>query len=1696
MHFKLRHATTQDNMTSPSGPPPPPPRRVLPRGVRVTLLILGLLALVPVFLGACLEFPAGVRWVAQTSLDWARPLPGARLLVGGARGGFLSGIELHDLNVVWGAGLTHAHIDTLRVTYVPSELLGRPIRARGVRVAGLSFVTTPELDGLRMQTSTRPADSTFALDLDRLELARGAVTIVQSNSSRSPAGIPNLVGARAGDVNVRLEGLRVRGSSPAFASSSILAQLFAPGDTAVTATLTAGAALEPGWIRKLDLHLDFATSHLALAGSVDVPSGERFALDHTDIRLRLAPLSGSDLRRFVPEFAHASDLSLDTRLLGQGDSITFSAVARAADGARLDAGGRASIAAGRPAAVRLRANVTGVDAGSWSTMDPGALILAGAVEADLSGSDVARLNGPLDISLEAAGTRHLAHPVHARLSARFKDGEATGRAEAALDQLTLHAAGTIRPLGKRIACDLDLEADVPPFDPSWREPGAHGRPLLAGRLIGSVQAKRDSGAQATGRAEVSFEPQGSNRSLIGPGRLNVTLGGGAIQWQSRLAIEAGMLTARGDIVPGQLPRYSIQSADAHAVPLGALLGDSLASTLDATLSLAGRGFSPATARLSGVVAPLTLTRGAHVAHFDSLQFALHDDRLEVHSRGVIDGTSLEARGWMHPATPPIRAAGFALRFEGLDGSRFRPDTLVASRLDGSLECTLAAPDLGEWLSPATIPPARAAQAEGTLHLALTPSEWRRDRITSLVFDAALSAGLLRYQGRLESTFGRASWTGDARPFGHEREARLTALTLEDVDLARLLAAPMPHTRIGGRISAEGSGASVDSLDARWGVALDGSSVGQGRVGRLRLSGNLVRGAMDARFEADHGPDSVLARVAARIQSGRRGQGWIAAGRIQAGARFGGASVDTVSGEFALEGGVLRIPRLEIAGNVMKLSAHGRVALGPDALGDSTDLHVTGSARNLKPLGERLGIEPLQAGTGEFALSATGPRDAMKLSGWLTATRLKAGRTRADSVDVRMDALARGDSIVHAQARAYAHGLLPGGMQEREVEATLIWNGRELGLVGHAQLNIGGTQDVALRLARGGGIAKLWVDRAEMQRGETHFALEQPAIIEFGHDAVTVDHLGLMQDGRRCLLASGSVRDDPDSALTVAIDSLDIAAPLAWLDLPGLRGRLSAAAELRGPRRSPAVNGWLRGNIATERGRLAHLEGDLAWKADSLVGGLRFAQSDHQWIGIRARVPLGLNLDPQPGERMLRASEGDFGESLEARQFDFAWFQSLISARLVRNLRGRMDGSVHAEGSTARPIFDGELHIRHARAQIPQLATTFESKDVGLVFDKRSIVLGPSMVTAGGGRLELQGRATFEGPGYRTFESRATFSKFRFINTGLAKLELSGELRGEGHLGSPTVTGTLEMANSTVYAEAGSNDRKLERVELTEDDWRELEARFSEADVVSAVPFRGLSDSLRCDVTIKLGRNVWVRRRSDPIVALELSGQVRVTREPAEQPEIAGRIDVQTGRSYLSFLNRRFDLTQARVDLPGPIPKAHAELEAQYLPNSSGTGGSSGASGPDVTALVTLNADGARVDLHSTPFMEHAALVNYLATGETQGEMSSGTAYGLAVGSVLGTVGGSAGRSLGLDVVQVTQDAYGGQTLSAGSHVKPQLYLGFRQPVVQGQQSSSRGENSTYTTEFEVEVEAGKRMLMNVQGGGSQYRFLLRPRLGK
>jgi autotransporter translocation and assembly factor TamB len=205
----------------------------------------------------------------------------------------------------------------------------------------------------------------------------------------------------------------------------------------------------------------------------------------------------------------------------------------------------------------------------------------------------------------------------------------------------------------------------------------------------------------------------------------------------------------------------------------------------------------------------------------------------------------------------------------------------------------------------------------------------------------------------------------------------------------------------------------------------------------------------------------------------------------------------------------------------------------------------------------------------------------------------------------------------------------------------------------------------------------------------------------------------------------------------------------------------------------------------------------------------------------------------------------------------------------------------------------------------------------------------------------------------------------------------------------------------------------------------------------------------------------------------------------------GSLGIKTGRSYLSFLGRRFDMRSVNVELPGPIDSASARLEAFYHPRSN-----SGSDDVDVTAIVEIDPAGIKTTLRSEPYLDQASLLNYLATGKVQGGLESGSAYGLAVGSALGTVGGSAGRKLGIDVVEVTTDAYGGQTLGAGSYVNPRVYLGFRQPVVEGKRSGNSSTSSSSNTEFEVEVEAWRGLLVNLQGSSAQYRFVLRPRLGR
>jgi autotransporter translocation and assembly factor TamB len=243
---------------------------------------------------------------------------------------------------------------------------------------------------------------------------------------------------------------------------------------------------------------------------------------------------------------------------------------------------------------------------------------------------------------------------------------------------------------------------------------------------------------------------------------------------------------------------------------------------------------------------------------------------------------------------------------------------------------------------------------------------------------------------------------------------------------------------------------------------------------------------------------------------------------------------------------------------------------------------------------------------------------------------------------------------------------------------------------------------------------------------------------------------------------------------------------------------------------------------------------------------------------------------------------------------------------------------------------------------------------------------------------------------------------------------------------------------------------------------------------------------------------WLRRRTDPVTAVELAGRVDVRKKPGEAFRVFGAIRPLPGRSFVQVLGRRFEVTEGAVDLRGPLKDVGVSLHAEYRADS---GSSAARSGVLITARVAVDTGRLSMTLGSVPPMSKADMMSYLTTGRPAGTDPTlatdqpsllATGASLAVGAALGTVAGGAAEKIGVDVVQILQDRKGGQTLVAGKYVSPALYLGFRQPIVTAE-DAKHTDTAKEAVEFDVEYAALRRALLNFQGAGNEFRVFLRLR---
>jgi len=1607
-----------------------PPRNHASSILRILLLVLfGLLALA-VLIVATLHTRRGMTAAVNLTVHLTKPWRGAEITVADARRGFFSGIELYGVRVRQDGASFDARIDTLRIEYRLADLMGRPLRIRSIRVLGVRV-------GARFpfpaESAAKQSGGGANLQFDRVELRRGTARL--------------LVPAAGRDSVLELDGVAIAGSriritrGLAFTVDTLGALVRAPAPPAAEVRIVAAGDFAPGRVQVRSLTVRGDRTRVSGTGTLVLPTSEHRGFDGTDLRLTFAPLAGTDIRRFLPVFGSPGDVTLDLRAQGRESALHTTCSARAERGGAIEL--EATLPAGSgAAALRAEGRVTDLDLDAILGRNLGQTRLTAQCSADLAGPDRARLSGP--VTLDLSGTRvRGARLSRTRIEGRFDEGRYAFRAVGEAAGYSLRGSGSITPLSSPLSFDFTGLLSVPPI----HAPDST-RLLFAGAIPIEAQGSVSKNGTPSIKGALELQPDSIASPILGPGHITLGYDSGLLRCRADLAAASGNIHVDGDLRFGETPFVRVRDGIVRNVDLGRFTGDTTLCPVTARFRGQGQGARLESMLVTAQFDSIAIRYAGHAIENGRVVAKLAGGRGRVDLKGDLDGGALD--GWVSVARwtrPREGAAG--LTFRDIDLSRWIAAKGMPGRWSGNLSGHLEG---------------------GTAHV--------DGRVASRSKEANL-------QGRLTA---RASGT-DLRTLVGDAVLDFSGSTVREIKLDALRA-NLNLAR--GHLDATLEGrAAADSAEIRLAAEPFADPIQAHATGRIRsdriaeiLGEDSLRAAARVSFDA----------VAAVPRSGAlRGVSVAAHVAGRASARHVGtdeARLDSVLIDGTLKQGLADIQHLVLRGNVLAADGSGPIALPSAAPGDSSSFHLQGTLGSLEPLAPILGLSNLSALDGRFRLDATGSAERTAFTGHAALTRPHVNAIWADSLALDLSGTTRDTTLANLEGHVTTRSLVIWPLAPRDLDARLGWNGTEARADIHSLIFGRLPEEIALDITPGVGDGETHgrLERFVHTRPSGTLTLQSPVEFQLGK-RFYVSELVMLQDGRPMLTCHGGENEDGTVDFNAHVDSLDLRYVEDLSGLTTLHGSVSLDGDLKGTRSRPVAEGSVRAVLVAEDRKPVTLDGRFQWANGTLDFSSKFDQTADHRLAVEARLPVALTLEPESREHVV-SSGGTMRGKLEAKSFDLSWFQSLLSPRQARGLRGWVNGTVTAEGDPDRPNLSGGLSLQGARVELPLLGIKLEEGAATLGFSGRTARLQRATLKSGG-TAEASGTLEMLGRGNRPVNFEVKLHHFTPVNTAQAKAEVDGRIAVTGDFDSPRVNGTLTLRKSTIYAERGEGS-SLEPVTLSRRDRLDLEERFG-VGVGGSGRQQGsaFADSTELDGTIKIGDNVWVRRHSDPVVALELKGDVHLRKPPAGTVEARGTLGIKTGRSYLSFLGRRFEMQSAQVELPGPVDSASVRLEAFYHHRAGTT-----STEVDVTAIVEIDPSGVTTDFRSEPYLDHASLLNYLATGEVQGGFGSSTAYGLAVGTALGAVGGAAGRSLGLDVVTVTTDAYGGQTLGAGSYVNPKVYLGFRQPVVEGKRSGNTAASSASNTEFEFEVEAMRNLLFNIQGSSAQYRFVLRPRLGR
>jgi translocation and assembly module TamB len=1661
-------------------------------GIAGTALLTIVVAIV-----GLLQLPPVATAVVRKLLPLAPLNPGNRLYVGRVSGNPFGELTLEAVRLVQ-SGRELAYIERLRVQYRLPALLATVRRFEELDVDGARIKARRGANGWDLVEVLRKSSDTTGgggFAVGRLRVKDAALAATLSPDSVARVRVLDLAGREL--VVARTTLLRI----------DALGLALQPPASGRWFAVTTRGVVTADEIRLDPLRVQTELSRLSGHAVVPRRFDDAREVDRLDLRLSAQPLDLADLSAVVPSVPDTGKLRFDASASAEGDFVTTH-LAATLDRARLTLDGGTRLRQGKLTSYRVHGVARRLDLSRLVSSAPAGELNA-RIDADVAGP-LPRADGRVRLAL---GSSTIGTTVVRRLDldAVLAGGAAELTLRGALDTGTLNVRGRARPFDSIPSYRLSGSARGMPGTGAVARAlaGQAGNPALAigFRLAGT--GKSADSARLQGRVELTAVRGGGERIPVG--HASVRLAGGTLDLRPELLVGGGRVTAVGRATLGDTIRYQLRQGRIDSVDLARSSGDTTMFPLSGRFSLAGLGTAPATARVTARLHFDELRHGAQrITGVDAVA-RLDRGRVRLTSNATLQGGRLvlDAVGRPFDST-----ASYVLRRAAFDSVDL--GTLLG-RPGMAGPVTLSTTGKVRW---------RGANRSAVARITLAPSRVGRIALAGGLANLQLAGDHLTYDAALHGRAGALTLAGEGTPTADTPAYRIRDGHITSADLGALLGRADLRTDINLTFSADLTADSTDRRRATLAVvllpsrvnqaeltdgSLDARVVGRTLEGRLRATGPDVMLNGELNSEAAAGGTALTTTGALRLErlarwTGRRDADGRLESRFSLRARTDSAGLLTVGGTVDAAGGIggVRVPAVHLAlspsegelrldtvfvrSNVAVLDGRGALALRPAAGADT--LTLGGTLGDLAPVAELAGVDTVAFDSARVRLAATGPAWHWRVASGADVHGLTFGGNFADritatgaaSLDSTRVAAIAGD--LHVSDAAY------GRLTLRELSAAGQYDST---LALDLRLNVADSVRVATRVR--GAVSKARdtvtaeIQRLTLDEGGRAWTLQRPVALTFG-PRVEVHDLAL-RAGERSITLDGVFDRRDSSNMTLGVAGLNLET-LRAAGLVPVGGQLDGALHLSGRGRTARVQGKMQLGVLSGGRRLGTLGSTLDWTARGLRIDLAATPLRGGALTVAGTLPYRFHLDPQDTTTLADT----VALAVRADSFDLALFEPLLPRDAARRLHGQLAADAKIRGTVHQPDATGTVSLTRGAIELPSIGVAYEHGELSGHFLGDTLLIGRlGLRTGKHEELAASGQVRLRPLSEPGLDLSGTLAHFRLVHTDQLQTAASGRVQLSGTLLQPVLQGSLRLDRTNFFVGTEAAQTKVEQVELTPAELRQLARDFGPSVLGHASETPGLLARTRLDLTIQMPGQVWIRRSSSPEMDIELSGNMRLTQAPGQDMRFFGHVEPVPERGTIEFSGRQFRLTGGDINLSGPVDSTKLDVNASYQVPTQGGGNDEG-------VLIDVHAkgrlDSLSLDFTSDPAMSQDDILSYIVTGRPASDnplfegVGGGGAGQVAMSTLTTALSNAAGQELGFDVFELRQEPIRGLTLTAGRYLSSRLFVDLQLPLQLGSQAEQSG-GSSLGPGFELEYTLQRWLRANLRGGSLSPGFLLRGR---